>query len=144
MFIVKIFIVDDKKCYGFSAGSDKIFQFSKSQTQTFLCKHLLGFPIGSAVKNLPTVQDQQGTRVRFLGQEDPLGESMATHSSIHAWRISMDRGAWGATIHRVVKSQIRLKRLSIHAHTRTCIHILKTTRFKILSLNSIYVFSMRL
>ena len=24
--------------------------------------------------------------VRFLGQEDPLGEEMATHSSILAWR----------------------------------------------------------
>ena len=29
-----------------------------------------------------------------LGQEEPLEESMATHSSILAWRISMDRGAW--------------------------------------------------
>ena len=133
-----------KSVTGFSAGSDKIFQFSKSQTQTFLCKHLLGFPIGSGVKNLPTVQDQQGTRVRFLGQEDPLRESMAAHSSIHAWRISMDRGAWGATVHRVVKSRTRLKRLSIRAHTRTCIQILKTTHFKILCLKSIYVFSMRL
>ena len=27
------------------------------------------------------------TRVRSLGQEDPLEEGMATHSSILAWRI---------------------------------------------------------
>ena len=27
------------------------------------------------------------TRVRFLGQEDPLEKEMATHSSILAWRI---------------------------------------------------------
>ena len=27
------------------------------------------------------------TGVRFLGQEDPLDEGMATHSSIIAWRI---------------------------------------------------------
>ena len=27
------------------------------------------------------------TQVRSLGQEDPLGEGMATHSSILAWRI---------------------------------------------------------
>jgi len=33
--------------------------------------------------------------VRFLGWEDPLEEGMATHSSILAWRIPMDRGAWG-------------------------------------------------
>ena len=30
------------------------------------------------------------------GWEDPLEEGMATHSSILAWRIPMDRGAWGA------------------------------------------------
>ena len=36
------------------------------------------------VKNLPAVQE---TQVRSLGQEDPLEEGMATHSSILAWRI---------------------------------------------------------
>ena len=36
------------------------------------------------VKNLPAVQE---TQVQFLGQEDPLEEEMATHSSILAWRI---------------------------------------------------------
>ena len=44
-----------------------------------------------------------------LGQEDPLEEGMATHSSILAWRIPMHRGAWWATVHRVAKSQTRLK-----------------------------------
>ena len=39
---------------------------------------------GSAVKNPPARQEKQ---VRSLGQEDPLEESMATHSSILAWRI---------------------------------------------------------
>ena len=29
----------------------------------------------------------QKTRVRFLGQEDPLDEEMTTHSSILAWKI---------------------------------------------------------
>ena len=33
---------------------------------------------------------------------------MATHSSILAWRIPMDRGAWEATVHGVEKSQTRL------------------------------------
>ena len=32
--------------------------------------------------------------VRSLGQEDPLEEGMATHSSILAWRIPMNREAW--------------------------------------------------
>ena len=41
----------------------------------------------------------QETPVRFLGQEDPLEEGMATHPSILAWRIPMDSGAWQATVH---------------------------------------------
>ena len=48
------------------------------------------------------------TWVTSLGLEDPLEEGVATHSSILAWRISMDRGAWRATVHRVAKSQRRL------------------------------------
>ena len=31
---------------------------------------------------------------QFLDWEDPLEEGMATHSSILAWRIPMERGAW--------------------------------------------------
>ena len=33
------------------------------------------------------------------GLEDPLEEEMATHSSVLAWRIPMDRGAWRAVVH---------------------------------------------
>ena len=36
------------------------------------------------VKNLLEMWE---TRMQFLGQEDPLERSMATHSSIFAWRI---------------------------------------------------------
>ena len=53
-------------------------------------------------KNPPTVQE---TWVLSLGQEDALEEGMATHSSILAWGIHMDRGAWQATVHRAAKSQ---------------------------------------
>ena len=38
---------------------------------------------GGSVVNLFAMQE---TRVRPLGQEDPLEEEMATHSSILAWR----------------------------------------------------------
>ena len=48
---------------------------------------LEGFPSGSAVKNLPVMQDLQETQVQSLGQEDPVEEGMATHSSVLAWRI---------------------------------------------------------
>ena len=45
---------------------------------------LWGFSGGSVVNNLPSIQEM---RVQFLGQEDPLEEEMATHSSVLAWRI---------------------------------------------------------
>ena len=58
------------------------------------------------VKNPPAMWE---TWVHWtLGWEDPLEEGMATHSSILAWRIPMDRGVWWATVHGVTKSQIRL------------------------------------
>ena len=34
------------------------------------------------------------TQVGSLGREDPLEKEMVTHSSILAWRIPMDGGAW--------------------------------------------------
>ena len=44
--------------------------------------------------------------VQSLGWEDPLEECLATHSSILAWRISMDRGACQATVHGVAESDL--------------------------------------
>ena len=43
--------------------------------------------VAQLVKNLPASAEDQGTRVRSLGPEDPLEEEMATHSSIFAWKI---------------------------------------------------------
>ena len=54
------------------------------------------------VKNLPTMGE---TWVQSLSWEDPLEEGMAIHSSILAWRIPMDRGAWQAIVHGVAKHQ---------------------------------------
>ena len=54
--------------------------------------------VAQMVKNLPAMQE---TWVQTLGWEDPLEEDMATHSSILAWRIPTDRGAWWATVHGV-------------------------------------------
>ena len=54
------------------------------------------------VKNLPAVLE---TWVQSLGWENPLEQGVATHSSILAWIIPMDGGAWQTTVHGVAKSQ---------------------------------------
>ena len=44
------------------------------------------------------------TWVQSLDWEDLLEEGMATHSGILVWRIPLDRGAWGSTVHGVKES----------------------------------------
>ena len=56
------------------------------------------------VKNPPTNAGDIREEDLIPGSEDPLEEGMATHSSILAWRTPMDRGAWGAIVHRVTQS----------------------------------------
>ena len=54
--------------------------------------HLRASQVVLVVKDLPTnagdIRDVGST----LGWEDPLGEGMATHSSILAWRIQWTEG----------------------------------------------------
>ena len=53
------------------------------------------------MKHLPAMWE---TQVQFLGSKDALEKGMATHFSILAWRIPMDREAWQATVHGVANS----------------------------------------
>ena len=59
----------------------------------------------------------QETWVQSLGWEDPLEEGMATHSSVLAWKIPMDRRAWCATVHEGHKELDMTEQLSARAHT---------------------------
>ena len=52
--------------------------------------------VAQMVKKLPAMRE---TCVRSLDWEDLLEEGIATHPSILAKRIPMDRGAWWATVH---------------------------------------------
>ena len=64
-----------------------------------------GSLVAQIVKNLPAMW---ATWVRSLCWDNPLEKGTGPHSSILAWKIPMDRGAWWATIHGVRKSQTRL------------------------------------
>ena len=68
--------------------------------------------VAQMLKTLPAVWK---TCVWSLSWEDPLEKGMATHSSIFAWRIPMDREAWQATVHGVAKSWTWLS--DQHTHT---------------------------
>ena len=71
--------------------------------------------VALVVKNPPANVGDMEIQVRSPGRDDLLEKGMATHSSILAWRIPMDREAWGATVCGVTKSRTRLKQLSMHA-----------------------------
>ena len=79
----------------------------ETRSPTFQADSLLsGFPGGSAWRlSLPAVQE---TQVQSLGQEDPLENGMATHSSILAGEFHGQRSLWWAIVHEVAKSQILL------------------------------------
>ena len=62
-------------------------------------------PVAQILKNPPAMWE---TWVQSLSWEDPLEVGMATHSSILAWRILMDREAWWATVHGVAKIRTQL------------------------------------
>ena len=54
------------------------------------------------------MQETEEKPILFLGQDDPLEKETATHCSILAWRITMDRGDWLVTVHGVAKSWTQL------------------------------------
>ena len=71
-----------------------------------------GSQLALVVKNPPANAWVLRAWVWSLGQEGPLEEGMATHASILAWRTPIDRRVWWAAVHKAVKSQTWLKRLS--------------------------------
>ena len=56
--------------------------------------------VARSVKNLP---EMWVTWVQSLSWKDPLSSCMATPSSILAWRIPKDRGAWWAEVYGITK-----------------------------------------
>ena len=79
--------------------------------------------VAQTVKNLPTMWE---IWVQSLGWEDPLEEGMATHSSILAWRIPMDRGAWQATVHRIAEQECPV--LSLYHRMLQYFHLISSCK----------------
>ena len=57
----------------------------------------MGLPWRLSSKNLPVTQETQEMQVQSLGQDDPLEEEMAIHTSVLAWGIPWTQEPGGAT-----------------------------------------------
>ena len=81
------------------------------------------FPGSSVVKSLPAEQELQ----KDTGSIPGLGRSLAGRhgNPLHYSCLEnpMDRGAWQATVHRVAKSWIQLKWLTMHIRTQECLRV---------------------
>ena len=94
-------IINEGKRYSNSAGGKKIDSHFQGQFDGIYWASL----VAQLVKNSPAMQE---TWVQSMGWENPLVQGMATYSSILAWRIPMDRGAWQAAVQGDARSQTQL------------------------------------
>ena len=94
----------DSACNSGNSGS--ILGSRRSPGERISCKVQYSWAslVAQTVKNPPAMWE---TWVQSLVWEDPLEKGMATHSSILAWRISMDRGAWQAVVHGVTYIKVQ-------------------------------------
>ena len=68
----------------------------------------MGFPGGSVINNPPAMHENP---IQFLGWFP--GERNGNPLQYSCLKNPMDRGAWNARVHRIMKSQTQLKWLSI-------------------------------
>ena len=81
--------------------------------------------VAQTIKNPPAMWD---TWVQSLGWEDRLEESKATHFSILAWRIPMDRGTRWVTFHEFTESDAT-EWLNTAQHISSKLPINRKTRY---------------
>ena len=87
-----------------SAGDTGSIRGSRRSTEEgigYLLQYSWASLVTQTVKNPPEMWD---IWIQSLGWEDSLEKGMATHSSILAWRIPVDREAWRAIVHGLAKS----------------------------------------
>ena len=115
MLVLRVIWWQQAESWGFpggSAGKESAYKAGDPSSTPGLGRSPgegIGYPlqdswaslVAQLEKNSPAMWE---TGIRPLGWEDPLEEGRATLSSILAWRIPMDRGAWWATVHGFAKS----------------------------------------
>ena len=86
---------------------DKHQETFQKEINFYVIYIILGFPGGSNGKESTCNAGDLGLIPR-LGRSPGGEHGKEVHSSILAWRIPMDRGAWRATVHGVTKSRTQL------------------------------------
>ena len=84
------------------------------------------------VKNLAAIQETLERQVWVLGQENPLEEEMATHSSILAWKIS--RIEEPVTLQSMGLQTVGHKWVSEHAQMHTGKHSISSIKMRVFNL----------
>ena len=103
-------------------------KFQGIETYSLFHKHIVcfkAFPGDTMIKNLPPMQERQEVWIRFLSQEDPLGEGMAPHSRILAWEIPWmeEPGRLQSMRSQRVSYAWETEHTLIDTHTQTHTHI---------------------
>ena len=75
-----------------------------------------GFPAGSVVKNLPSMQETKETQVAAVTWEDPLEKGMEP-TPVFLPGESHGQRSLAGSIHWVAQSQTQVKQLSTHSGT---------------------------
>ena len=90
----------------------------ESLKKRYIYVYVYGFPDGTVVKNPPanTGDARDADSVPGLGRAPGVGNGIMFQYS--CLENSMDRGAWGAIVHRVTNSWTQLKRLNTHTSKR--------------------------
>ena len=86
---LKFFFFFHSLCFFILYYLEKTYEIAQFSLFLPSIRHLqtLGFPAGSAVKNLPVIQEMEETRVWSLGWEDSLEKEMVTHFSVLSVKI---------------------------------------------------------
>ena len=108
--LVKKLLTVERTLFRFLGGKDSL-EKDRLPTPVFL-----GFPALSNGKG-STCNAGHPASVPGLGRSPRIGH--AAHFSILAWRFSMDRGAWRATVHGVTNSQAWLSGQVEHSSTES-------------------------
>ena len=86
----------------------------------------MGFPGGAVEKNLPANTGDTRDVGSIPGLERSLGGGHGNPLQYSYLENAMDREAWRAKVHRVTKSQTRLKRLNIVEHSQTILCMIRS------------------